>query len=215
MDTGGYGHVPLYADIAEDWDVLPVDGGLIGWASAAERDTWFGNLHAIVDGVSILSFEQDNLADIDDATDYERSTTLPTKARVGMRSAVGAGEVWPNLSSFHSALTMVEDGLGIADTVDIDSYIQWREAVDHSSPVIGTVGVAAKFDFAKPDQPVVVIDARPGHLYIVRFSQDLQDPRHGREVARGRTPGRQVERVEIPLAVQGEQGFWTIEQIRD
>lgn len=215
LDSEGYEEFPLFADIAHSWDVLPVDGGEIGWANAAERDGWFQSLHEVVDGVSILSFEQDNLADIEDATDFERAMVLPTKARVGVRSAIGAGEVWPSLSAFHLAIAEVEDSAGVADSVDIDSYIQWREAVDAGAPVIGTVAVAAKFDFSKPTRPVVIIDVLPGHLYIVRFSEDLQNPKHGREVAKLRTKLSQSERVVVPLQDSGNSGFWTIERIRD
>ncbi|MEJ6579084.1 MAG: hypothetical protein QNL68_04720 [Akkermansiaceae bacterium] len=215
LDTSGDQTMPLFADIGHGWDVLPIDGGLIGWTSAVERDAWFVNLHQIVDGVSILSFEQDNVADIQNVTDYERANVLPTKARIGMRSAVGAGEVWPNLTAFNAEMALVEDSVGAAESVDIDSYIQWREAVEHGSPVIGGVGLDAIFDFAKPTRPVIIINVLPKHLYIVRFSTDLNNPKQGREVAKFRTRQSEPERMEIPLQIEGDRGFWMIERIQD
>ncbi|YCM42902.1 hypothetical protein V2O64_16460 [Verrucomicrobiaceae bacterium 227] len=215
LDTSGYEAMPLFADLGHDWDVLPFDGGQIAWANAADRDAWFANLHQIVDGVSILSFEQDNVADIKSASNYERSSVLPTKARIGMRSAVGSGEVWPSSGAFHSGMALVENSVGAAESVDIDSYIQWREAVEHSGPVIGSVGLEAVFDFDKPTRPVIVVNVLPNHLYIVRFSTDLEDPKQAREVAKFRTSHSRPERMEIPLQVRGERGFWLIERIKD
>lgn len=41
LDTEGLTGFPIYADIPYFWDKLPVDGGSVGWADAAERDAWF------------------------------------------------------------------------------------------------------------------------------------------------------------------------------
>ncbi len=215
LDTAGYSQMPLFADIGPDWDLLPGDGGPIGWTDAADRDAWFENLHQIVDGVSILSFDQNNLADIAGVTDFERSTVLPTKARVGMRSSIGLTGTWPSLTAFHAELALVENTIGAADSVDIDSYSQWREAVERDSPVIHVGGLDAVFDFAKPDRPVVIIDVLPNHLYIVRFSTDLRNMKQAREVAKVRTQLRRTERIEIPLESVGDQGFWLVERIQD
>lgn len=216
LDSSGYFHIPLYADLAPDWDVLPIDGGVIAWAGAADRDNWFQNLHNIVDGISLLSFEQTTESSIDNITSWERSTVLPTKARIGMKSDIGLTAIWPNLSAFQTEMDLVENSVGPAEAVDLDSYARWRLAVEKDSPVIhvGT-GLAATFDFAKPTRPVIIVDVKPDHLYIVRFSQDLENPKLGREIARLRSTSGETERMSVPLQTQGQRGFWLIERIKD
>lgn len=132
-----------------------------------------------------------------------------------MRSSLGLTGTWPTLGTFHAELALVENTIGAADSVDIDSYSQWREAVERDSPVIHVGGLDAVFDFAKPDRPVVIIDVLPGHLYIVRFSTDLRNMKQAREVAKVRSQLRRTERIEIPLESVGDQGFWLVERIQD
>lgn len=216
LDTTGYSHLPLNADIAADWDLLPVDGGLIGWANAADRDTWFANLHQIVDSISLLSFDQVTPASIESITDHERATVLPTKARVGMKSDIGLTGIWPTLTSFQSAKASVENSVGPAEALDIDSYARWRHFEEKGSPVINTgTGLNATFDFARPTRPVIVIDVDPNHLYLVRFSENLRHMKHGREIARLRTTSQKTERMTVPVQTTGKQGFWMIERIQD
>ncbi len=216
LDSSGYFHIPLYTGIAADWDVLPTDGGMIDWVNAADRNAWFQNLHTIVDGVSLLSFEQTAVADIENITNWERVTVLPTKARIGMKSDIGVSGIWPTLTAYETEMELVENSAGPAESVDLNSYARWRLAVEKDSPITHTgTGLSAAFDFAKPTHPVIVINVKPNHLYIVRFSQDLDNPKHGREVARLRTTTGKTERMIVPIETQGDRGFWMIERIKD
>ncbi|MDB4438237.1 hypothetical protein N9195_01465 [bacterium] len=138
LDTAGYPHIPLNTDIAANWDQLPIDGGDIGWGNAADRDSWFENLHQIVDSVSLLSFQETTPTSIDAITSNERATTLPTKARVGMKPDICLSGIWSSLTAFQSAMASVEDNIGPAESVDIDSYARWRHFVEKGSPVINT-----------------------------------------------------------------------------
>lgn len=216
LNTSGYFHIPLFADIAADWDLLPGDGGEIGWDSAAERDAWFTNLHQIVDGVSLLSFSETTEPAISNVTSYERSSVLPTKARIGMKSDIGLIGIWPTLTAFQSEMGTVEDSNGPAESVDLDCYARWRHFVDKGAPIISTgTGLTATFDFARPNRPVIVIDVLPNHLYLVRLCPDLRNPKQGREMARLRTKTDRIERMEVPIEMKGERGFWIIERIKD
>lgn len=215
LDSTGYSHIPLFADIPPQWDLLPIDGGLIGWADASDRDNWFQQLHQIVDGVSILSFYQTTEPTINNITTYERLNVLPTKARIGMKPHVGVGAIWPNLSTFENVMEQVEDSTGPAESVDLDNYARWRLAIELGSPIITGTGLDAVFDFAKPNRPVIHVEVKPNHLYIVRFTSDLKDPKQAREVTRLRTKLSQPERMSIPLEIQRNHGFWLIERIKD
>jgi hypothetical protein len=218
LDSSGYPHIPLFADIGHDWDLMPIDGGLIGWTGTSDRDNWFQQVHQVIDGVSVLSFPQTIFFDIENVSNYERSAVLPTKAIIGMKSDIGLIGIWPNLTAFQNEMAVVENTTGPAQSVDIDNFARWRLAVKKSSPVIHSTGVAVAFDFVKPTHPVIVIDAEPNHLYIVRLSHDLDDPRNAREVARLRTTSGRPEKMRIPLdlkSLRAESGFWLIERIKD
>lgn len=214
LNSSGYFHIPLYADIAADWDRLPGDGGEIAWSSAADRDAWFTNLHQIVDGISLLSFAETTEPTINNVTSYERLMVLPTKARIGMKSDIGLLGIWPTLTAFQAKMETVEDTAGPAESVDLDCYARWRHFVEKGTPVIGT-GLTATFDFARPNRPIIVIDVLPNYLYVIRFSPDLKNPKHGREVARLRTSTDETERMEVPIEMKGPRGFWMIERIKD
>jgi|GEM_PF-1259196 len=212
LDTSGYPGIPLFADIAHDWDILPGAGGVIGWADATDRDVWFAELQNTVDGVSILSFEQDDATDIQEVTAYERSGVLPTKARIGMRSTVGPGEIWPTLESYEIEREIVEDTTGATQSVDIDSYANWRTAVESgyfAESISGTIEFAdsSKLDYAFP--------GKPGHLYVVRFSSEIDGIRNAPELMRLRNPSPQVQSLRATIPVVGNRGFWIIETIKD
>ena len=164
----------------------------------------------------MLSFAENTLATIDHATSYERSNVLPTKARLGMKSHIGITGIWTTLTAFQTEMGLVEDAAGPAESVDLDSYARWRHFVEKGAPVISTgTGLTATFDFVRPNRPVIVVNVLPNHLYLVRFSQDLQKPKQGREVARLRTTSDKPERIEVPIEMKGDRGFWLIERIKD
>ncbi len=212
LDSEGYTDIPLFADIAHDWDVLPGDGGEIGWADATDRDNWYATLYTIVDGVTITAFEEDNATDIQDVTAYEQSGTLPTKARIGMRSNVGPGELWPTLTAYETEREIVEDATGAALSVDIDSYAHWRTAVE-AGYLTGTIGNT--IEWVTPSKLDCIFPGKPDHLYIIRFSEELDKIYSAPELMRLRNPSSQVEELRATIPVLGDRGFWVIESIKD
>lgn len=212
LDSSGYPHIPLFADISPLWDLLPVSGGEVGWADATDRDNWYAALHEIVDGVSLTSFDQDNLASIDSVTAYERTGILPTKVRVGMRSAVGPGETWTTIADYDAERELVENTLGAADTVDIDSYAHWREAIKTGGPppVIGVT-----LSNATAANPVLTLEGVPGHLYIVRFAETPHLLHIAPELMRLRNTSPQIAPLRINIPTTTNQGFWLIERVKD
>jgi hypothetical protein len=133
-----------------------------------------------------------------------------------MKSDIGLTGIWPTLSSFQTASATIEDSVGPAEAVDIDSYARWRHFVEKGSPLVNTgTGLTATFDFARPNRPVIVIDVEPNHLYLVRFTENLQKPKNSKEIARLRTSSRRTEQMTVPVQTKGKQGFWMIERIKD
>lgn len=212
LDSGGYAEMPLFADIDHDWDILPGDGGEVGWADATDRDNWYAALQAVVDGVTVTAFEQDNATDIQDVTDYERSGVLPTKARIGIRSTVGPGELWPTLAAYDDEREIVEDTTGAAESVDIDSYANWRNAVE--SGYLG-VSLGGTMEVTTDSNIDYVFPGKPSHLYIVRFSTELDGIRNAPELMRLRNHSSQVQPLRAKIPATTHRGFWVIETIKD
>ena len=59
LDEAGLTGVGVYADLPVWFDKLPADGGSVGWADAADRDSWFTAIGAPLTGVSMMAFERD------------------------------------------------------------------------------------------------------------------------------------------------------------
>lgn len=211
LDSGGYTEMPLFADIAHDWDILPGDGGAVGWADATDRDDWYATLHTIVDGVTITAFEEDDATDIQDVTAYERAGQLPTKARIGMRSNVGAGELWPSLAAYEAERAIVENTTGPAESVDIDSYAHWRTAVE-AGITIASINGTMEFNDSNLDY---VFTGKPSHLYIVRFSTELDRIYNAPELMRLRNPEPESQLLRANIPTTANRGFWIIEAIKD
>jgi hypothetical protein len=212
LDSGGYTDMPLFADIAHDWDILPADGGEVGWADAADRDDWTATLHTIVDGVTITAFEEDDATDIQNVTAYERAGQLPTKARIGMRSNVGPGELWPSLAAYEAEREIVEDATGAAQSVDIDSYANWRTAIESG---YFTTSISGTMEFDGSSNLDYIFPGKPSHLYIVRFSTELDGIYNAPELMRLRNPSSQDNPICATIPITGNRGFWVIETIKD
>ena len=121
LDAGGYPTLPIYADIPFTWDKIP---GSIGWSSPSDRDDWFNDVLAVVDGLTIMTFSKDNFTDLETATDYERSMG-GANVHVGIQPKVGPGEIWPTYPIFDSTVVALETAHGEAH---IENYAFWRHA---------------------------------------------------------------------------------------
>ncbi|MDA7882325.1 hypothetical protein N9A94_08485 [Akkermansiaceae bacterium] len=210
LDTAGFTGMPIYADIPFFWDKLPVDGGSVGWLTAADRDVWYGDVAAVLDGVSIMTFSKDNFASLDAAIDYERTTGMPGEARVGIQPKVGPSELWLNIGEFNTVMWEAEAAYGDAGATDIENYGFWRHAIATS----GILPAIAEVVEVAPDPTtgggVVIIHGVPGHLYIVRQSSDLND---WEEFSRVRV--QVAGDTRIPFKADRPSKFFQVEVIAD
>jgi len=173
LDTAGFTDMPIYADIPFFWDKLPVDGGSVGWLTAADRDTWFTDVAAVLDGVSIMTFSKDNFASLDAAIDYERTTGMPGEARVGIQPKVGPSELWLNIGEFITVMWEAEAAYGYTGATDIENYGFWRHAIATTGILPAITGVVEVAPDPDTGGGVVILHGVPGHLYIVRQSTGL------------------------------------------
>ena len=211
LDTAGFTGMPIYADIPCFWDKLPVDGGSVGWADAIDRDAWFNDVAAVLDGVSVMTFSKDNFPAADAAIDYERTVGLPGEARLGIQPKVGPSELWLSIAEFNVVMLAAEAAYGPTGSTDIENYGFWRHAIATTGiplAVADVVDVAP--DLETSGGGVVIVHGVPGHLYIVRQSTDLNN---WEELRRVRVLAE--ESVRIPFQADGSAKFFQVEIIVD
>ena len=211
LDTAGFTGLPIYADIPFFWDKLPADGGSVGWADATDRDAWFNDVAAVLDGVSVMTFSKDNFPAADAAIDYERTVGLPGEARLGIQPKVGPSELWLSIAEFNVVMLAAEAAYGPTGSTDIENYGFWRHAIATTGiplAVADVVDVAP--DLETSGGGVVIVHGVPGHLYIVRQSTDLNN---WEELRRVRVLAE--ESVRIPFQADGPGKFFQVEIIVD
>ena len=144
LDTAGFTGLPIYADIPFFWDKLPVDDGSVGWADSIDRDAWFNDLAAVLDGVSVMTFSKDNFPAADAAIDYERTVGLPGGARLGIQPKVGPSELWLTIAEFNVVMLAAEAAYGPSGATDIENYGFWRHAIATTGilPAVSDVAIA-------------------------------------------------------------------------
>lgn len=208
LDAGGYGALPIYADIPFTWDKIP---GSIGWADPADRDTWFSNVLAVVDGLTIMTFSKDNFADLETATDYER-TMGGANVHVAIQPKVGPSQIWPTYPSFESTMIALETNHGEAH---IENYAFWRHAYEDFGPTIGSTlpGLDALPELVNNGSGsggVIILTGAPGYLYTIKHSTH---PNTGWvDIVRTTTRSSQEKEViEWPVDYgDDERGFWKV-----
>lgn len=206
LDTNGYSWVPIYADIPPTWDKMPLPDpadGKVGWTSTTDRANWFAAIDAVLDGISIMTFNKDNFADIDTITDYERNPLVFSgESRVGIQPKVGAGELWPTYTDFLTVLNDLDANYGKAD---LENYAFWKAF----KPLITVSPLPVVYELATASPGIVVV-GKPGHIYIVRQSTGLG--RDWKEIARQHVQSRAPQRIRFPVKRQGRQTFWKVEE---
>ena len=162
LDAGGYPGLPIYADIPFTWEKIP---GSIGWTSPTDRDAWFNDVLAVVDGLTIMTFFKDNFTDLETATDYERSMATGGNIHVGIQPKVGPGEIWPTYPIFDSTVIALETAHGEAH---IENYAFWRHAYEDFGPTIGTApGLDTLPDIVSTPSTgggVIIFTGAPGYV---------------------------------------------------
>lgn len=162
LDTNGYAHIPLYADIPFTWDKIP---GSIGWADPADRDGWFADIAAVLDGVSIMTFSKDTAPELMIATDYERSGPLSNRARIGIQPKVFGSGIWPDYSTFRTEMLALEAAVGSKEATDIENYAFWRHALATTTPDVAPIYRGLYFH-RDPDIPGAIGDTF-GTIHVV------------------------------------------------
>ncbi len=184
LDASNFRHMPIFADLPIDFDTLPIDGGAIGWADATDRNDWYAAVHATVNGITVLPFDETTFANVDDVTAYERASAMKGKTRVALEPEHGPGTIWTDYDDFLALLLDVESAYGATVATDLDDYGNWiffEETHDTGVP-LGGGGVLTGLDiefFPVTTNPgtgtgVIHVAVTPGYRYTVQATSDLK-----------------------------------------
>ena len=207
LDTSGHPGIGVYADLPVWFDKLPVDGGSVGWADAADRDDWYAAIGVPLAGVSMMAFERDTFSNIDGAVDYERNNIPGATVRTAIQADVGVGDTWADIGEFKSMMDTLEDEYGFGGAVDVENYRLWREVV--AAQPITWVSAALKPYTLAGD---LEFETTNSGTYIVQFSQNLCN---WKEIHRVRTTRPGVTTTNILVDTSTQKGFFKVYRFED
>lgn len=210
LDAAGQYSTGIYADLPVWFDKLPIDGGSVGWADAADRDAWYAAIGVPLSGVSMMAFERDSFSSIDSAVDYERNNIPGAVVRTAIQAKVGPGKTWANIGDFKSMMDTLETNHGFAGATDIENYRLWREVVA-AQPVVAVSALFQPYTLAGD----ITIDTEPGGTYVLLYSSNLCN---WKEIKRVRSPGTSSGNPTptiIPVDMTADRGFWQIYRFED
>ncbi|MEM1083551.1 MAG: hypothetical protein AAGI48_05475 [Verrucomicrobiota bacterium] len=217
LDGAGYASLPIYADIPWNWGKFP--STTAGWVDEPDRNAWYASVNAVLDGVSIMTFNtfDDTFLEIDEATEFERETAFVGTCRVAIQAHVGPGEIWPTWPHFINILSQLEDPIDGYDTTgatDIENYAFWRYSHTTYGPILATSGVTFTADPAVADAAVISFTGSPGYLYTIRHNTDLGE--QWQLFTQRRTSTDQArEQIEVPVTLSGPRGFYQVSEEPD
>ena len=94
LDKNGQAGVLLYADLP-DWIDNFETNNSVGWRSAADRDQWYTDLSAILDGITLMAYEK-QISSVINTTSYER-THCSIPVEIGLNFS---DSIWLNNYSY-------------------------------------------------------------------------------------------------------------------
>ncbi|WP_411846240.1 hypothetical protein AAFN60_00755 [Roseibacillus persicicus] len=220
--TEGMGTVPIYADIPYTWDKLPVDGGSIAWADAADRDAWFAGIGDSLTGISIMTFSKDTVPELTVATEYERTGSFPGFARIGIQPKGWPGQQWESIWEVNSILNDLEDIHAPNHATDLENYGFWRYSIEESKldPVIVDVDIAIFEDdpgipFGEIwTGPAIYVGGEAGKIYTVKQASDLNG--QWKEMAQLKVrQGQDSETFRVPITLSDPKAFYKVEVVAE
>jgi hypothetical protein len=201
---------PVYADLPVWFDNLPVDGGSVGWLSAADRNQWFTDISSSLTGITLMAFERATYSSINSGVAWERATMMGAGVRVALEVSIGSiasGQTWASVPNFNAMMETLEVAYGPAGAVDIQSYSQWRNAVA-AQPILSVPALLLRSPVAAGGE--VTFAAEAGWTYLVDYSADLCN---WQEVARLRPSA--ASSMMHPVLFSQPQGFWKVSRFQE
>ena len=206
LDAAGQTGVGVYADLPVWFDKLPVDGGSVDWANAADRDNWYAAIGGPLSGISMMAFQRDSFSSIDSAVSNELALVSGATVRVAIQADVGPGDTWDDIGEFKSMMDTLETAYGFSGAVDIENYRLWREVVA-AQPIVAVSALLLPYTLAGD----VLFDTSPGGTYVLLHSTNLCN---WKEIRRVRSPLSTVQTT-VPIDLSAPKGYWKIYRFED
>ena len=125
LDTNGAARLPIYADLPVWFDQT---AGPVGWTDAAERDAWFADLGKSLAGISLMAYERDTAAKIENGVRWELEH-FKGEVRIGLEASVGPGKTWKTAAAL-TAMVETQEALGKPPRrLDLHALTQYLDAV--------------------------------------------------------------------------------------
>ena len=198
---------PVYADLPVWFDNLPVDGGSIGWLSAADRNQWFNDIAAPLTGITLMPFDRLTFTSINDGVMWERANVTGAVVRSGIEADIGAGLTWASVPDFNAMMETMESAYGPGGAVDIQSYRQWREAIA-AQPIIFVAAALRKAQSTGIGE--IVFPAEASWTHIVLYSTNLcawQELKRYKSTTSGM--------VSHTVDLRQSRGFWQVVRFQE
>ena len=124
LDQNGASDIPVYADLPVWYDQLSTP---VGWNSTAERDAWFAALGQSLAGISLMAYERDTAASIENGVAWELQN-FTNECRIALEANVGTnGNTWPNFSALMIMLQAEEQTGSPPRRLDVHDFVQFHD----------------------------------------------------------------------------------------
>jgi hypothetical protein len=124
LDERGAKDIPVYADLPVWYDQV---GKPVGWESVAERDAWFADLGRSVAGISLMAYERNTAAKIENGVAWELQH-FKGEVRIGLEASVGTDKTWNSLNNL-KAMIQLQETAKPPRIVDIHDFVQFHDLV--------------------------------------------------------------------------------------
>ncbi len=131
LDMQGATSIRIYADLPVWYDNLPpaLGGtGSIGWTSITDRENWWNDLGAALNGITLMAFERDTLSQITNAVTWEIDN-FPREVRIGIEVDIGPTKTWPSFNAMLAMASQIEAPWSLNKGVDFQSYRLFKGAI--------------------------------------------------------------------------------------
>lgn len=131
LDGQGASAIRVYADLPVWYDNLPpaLGGtGSVGWTSTTDREDWWDDLGAEVNGITLMAFERETLTEITNAVSWEIAN-FPKEVRIGIEVDIGPLKTWPSFNAMLAMASLIEAPWSLNKGVDFQSYRLFKGAI--------------------------------------------------------------------------------------
>jgi hypothetical protein len=124
LDQHGAPDLAIYADLPVWYDQWPEP---VGWNSAAERNAWFAALGQSLAGISLMAYERDTAAGIENGVSWEIQN-FTNECRVALEANVGTNlNTWRSFNALMNMIQTQEQTGSPPRRLDVHDFVQFHD----------------------------------------------------------------------------------------